>query len=177
VLAGKLELAFATQVAAPHIVTALLAEHLRPNARVVFVSSPAQYAVRMSLHDLDWSRRPYNAFSAYAQTKRMQVVLAECWADRLSGRGVHVYAAHPGWADTPAVQQAMPSFHRLARSFLRSPEEAADTIVWLCARSAPPRPEGALFFDRREVAANFVPWTREHAGHRAILLSLLDALI
>jgi NAD(P)-dependent dehydrogenase (short-subunit alcohol dehydrogenase family) len=177
VLADKLELAFATQVAAPHILTALLAERLRPDARVVFVSSPAQYAVRMSLHDLDWARRPYDAWSAYAQTKRMQVVLAECWADRLDNRDVHVYAAHPGWVDTPSVQQALPRFHALARRLLRSPAEAADTVVWLCARGLAPGPNGALFFDRREVSANLVPWTREHAGHRAILLSRLDALI
>ena len=41
------------------------------------------------------------------------------------------YSMHPGWADTPGVQNAMPGFRDKFQSSLRSQDEGADTIVWL----------------------------------------------
>ena len=38
---------------------------------------------------------------------------------------------HPGWADTPAVQSSMPDFHRQMKNRFRTPQEGADTVVWL----------------------------------------------
>ena len=40
------------------------------------------YAQRLSLDDLQWTRRPFDGVTAYAQTKRMQVVLTELLARR-----------------------------------------------------------------------------------------------
>ena len=64
-------------------------------------------------------------------------ILTELWARRLAGTGVVVHAMHPGWADTPGVVTSLPRFHRLAGPLLRSPEEGADTIVWLGAADEP----------------------------------------
>jgi NAD(P)-dependent dehydrogenase (short-subunit alcohol dehydrogenase family) len=74
-----LERTFATHVAGPHLLTVLIADRLRPQARVVFVSSSGMYLARLSLDDLDWRLRPFDGLIAYAQTKRMQVLLAEGW--------------------------------------------------------------------------------------------------
>lgn len=38
---------------------------------------------------------------------------------------------HPGWSDTPAVRTSMPDFYEKMKDKLKTPEEAADTIVWL----------------------------------------------
>lgn len=38
---------------------------------------------------------------------------------------------HPGWSDTPSVKDAMPEFYEKMKEKLKSPEEAADTIIWL----------------------------------------------
>ena len=54
---------------------------------------------------------------------------------------------HPGWADTPAVQSSMPDFHRRLKEKLRTPEEGADTIVWLAVSdSALDKKKNGSFF-------------------------------
>src|SRR5512137_2448834 len=72
------ELTFATHVLGPWLLTRLLLPRLRRSrdARVVFVSSGGMYTQALSLSDWEWRKRPYDGVVAYAQTKRMQVVLA-----------------------------------------------------------------------------------------------------
>ena len=38
---------------------------------------------------------------------------------------------HPGWADTPGVQESLPGFRRVMHPLLRSAEQGADTMAWL----------------------------------------------
>jgi dehydrogenase/reductase SDR family protein 12 len=172
-----LERSFATHVAGPHLMTLLLSDRLRPRARIVFVSSGGMYLQRLSLDDLDWRLRRWDGTVAYAQTKRMQVLLAEGWAERLSPMSAYVYAMHPGWADTPSLRASLPRLHLLTRPILRTPAEGADTIVWLTARAVPAAPNGGLFFDRRSVRAHLLPWTVEGPRDRAALFALVDQLI
>ena len=170
-----LELTFATHVAGPHLLTALLAERLRAGrARVVFVSSGGMYLQRLSLDDLAWARRPYDGLVAYAQTKRMQVVLAGRWAARLAGSGVAVHAMHPGWADTGSVRTSLPAFHRTMKPLLRDAEQGADTVVWLVASPRLPGPGGGFWFDRERRRTHLLPWTVERPGEADRLLALCD---
>ena len=74
---------------------------------------------------------------------------------------------HPGWADTPGVQDALPGFRRITQKVLRSPAEGADTIVWLAAADAPMRSSGKFWTDRRTRPTHYGPWTREDPADRA----------
>jgi dehydrogenase/reductase SDR family protein 12 len=68
---------------------------------------------------------------------------------------------HPGWADTAGVRNWMPVFRALTRPVIRTPEQGADTIVWL-ATAAPGRPDsGLLWHDRRARPEYLLPGTRE----------------
>jgi dehydrogenase/reductase SDR family member 12 len=176
--ADGLELTFATHVAGPHLLTHLLEAPLRAagDARVVFVSSGGMYTQRLDLTDLGWERRPYDGVVAYAKTKRMQVVLAGRWAGALSRTGVSVYAMHPGWADTGGVKTSLPRFYKMTRPVLRTPEEGADTIVWLAARRPPPE-SGGFYFDRRARGTHWLPWTREDGASREALWALCEAVV
>jgi dehydrogenase/reductase SDR family member 12 len=64
--AQGLELALATHVAGPFLLTRLLESRLRAAApgRVIFVSSGGMYPTRLSLADLDWSHREYSGLAA-----------------------------------------------------------------------------------------------------------------
>ena len=170
-----LERCFATHVVGPQRLTRLLEPALRASrdARVVFVSSGGMYTQRLSLDDLAWARRPYDGVAAYAQTKRMQVILAARWASELATSSVSVHAMHPGWADTRSVELSLPRFHKLMRPLLRTPEQGADTIVWLAARNPAP-PSGRLWFDRAAVRAHYLPWTREPVADRERLWALVE---
>ncbi len=169
-----LERTFATNVVGPFLLTHLLRTRLAASedARVVFVSSGGMYGTALSLNDLDWSRRRFDGVAAYAQTKRMQIVLTELLARRWKPLGVSVHAMHPGWADTPAVRSSLPRFWRVMRNRLRTPEEGADTVVWLCIASEPKGASGRFWFDRAPAPTHLVPFTRETPEQREALHAL-----
>jgi len=172
------ELTFATHVLGPWLLTRLLRSRLRKSrdARVVFVASGGMYTQRLSLRDWAWRTRPYDGVVAYAQTKRMQVVLAELLAAELKGSRICVNAMHPGWADTPAVRTSLPRFWNLMRRVLRTPAEGADTVVWLAASPAARGETGRFWFDRQARSTHLLPWTRERRQQRQALRKLCERL-
>ena len=70
---------------------------------------------------------------------------------------------HPGWAATPGVHASLPTFERIMGPVLRSPDEGADTIVWLVASSEPGRSTGRFWHDRRVRSPYRLPRTPESA--------------
>lgn len=163
-----LELTFATNVAGPFLLTALLADLLAASApsRVIFVSSGGMYTAKLDVDALQATTGDFDGTRAYAQTKRAEVVLAEQWAERLRERGVVVHSMHPGWVDTPGVQEALPTFRRVMGPLLRDADAGADTIVWLGAADEPLRSTGRFWHDRVERPTHRVPWTRESDAER-----------
>jgi NAD(P)-dependent dehydrogenase (short-subunit alcohol dehydrogenase family) len=119
------------------------------------------YTQRLRVEGLQSTVGKFDGPRVYARTKRAQVILTELWARRLAGTGVVVHSMHPGWADTPGVASSLPGFHRLTEPLLRSPEQGADTIVWLGAAAEPGESSGGFWHDRRRRPAHRVPWTRE----------------
>lgn len=145
------ELVFATHVLAPWMLTRGLAELMSRSApaRVVNVTSGGQYGQRIPPGDLQSLHEDYSPKKVYARTKREEVAITEEWARRLLGRGIHVHAMHPGWADTKGVRQWMPLFRAASRPIIRTPEQGADTIVWLGAAPEAVESTGLLWHDRR----------------------------
>ena len=172
------ELTLATHVLGPWLLTTLLLPRLRRSgdARVVFVSSGGMYTRTLALSDSEWRDRPYDGVVAYAQTKRMQVVLAELLAAELEDSGICVNAMHPGWADTPAVRTSLPRFWNVMRRGLRTPAEGADTVVWLAASPAARGQTGRFWFDRQARSTHLLPWTRESRQERQALRRLCKRL-
>jgi dehydrogenase/reductase SDR family member 12 len=145
------ELAFATHVLAPLALTTVLARPLTRAApsRVINVSSGGMYAQPLPAGDWESEEADYSPKRFYARTKREEVALTVLMAERLCERGVAVHAMHPGWSDTQGVRRWMPTFHTLTRPIIRTPEEGADTIVWLGAAPEPIAQTGLFWHDRR----------------------------
>jgi dehydrogenase/reductase SDR family protein 12 len=149
------ELALATHVIGPLLLTELLRANLAAAAssRVVLVTSGGMYSAPFDAtigDDPEYRRGQYDAVRAYARTKRVQVTTAELLAGRYAADGITVHSMHPGWADTPGVTDSLPRFARIAGPILRSPEQGADTIVWLTASEEATRSSGRLWSDRKE---------------------------
>jgi NAD(P)-dependent dehydrogenase (short-subunit alcohol dehydrogenase family) len=140
--AAGIERTFAVNVLGYFLLTELMLDALAkagatgPASRVINVSSGGMYPVAIDVEDPQWQARPYDGVRAYAETKRAEVMLTELWAKRMAARGANVFlsAMHPGWADTPGVQTSLPTFRAVTQLILRSPEEGADTIIWLAAK-------------------------------------------
>ncbi|WP_326834894.1 SDR family NAD(P)-dependent oxidoreductase [Amycolatopsis rhabdoformis] len=149
--ADGLELTFATQVVAPWVLTAGLEPVLARSApsRVINVVSGGLYGQRIPAGDLQSADTRYGPKKVYARTKREELVLTQQWAERLLDRGVHVHAMHPGWADTEGVRTGMPVFRALTRPVIRTPDEGADTIVWLGSAPEAVESSGLFWHDRR----------------------------
>lgn len=173
-----LELAFATHVVGPFLLTKLLRPALAAagRARVVWVSSGGMYTTRLNLADCGWKQRPYDGVVAYAETKRAQVILAEMWAKELAIDGVVVNSMHPGWADTPGVQSSIPRFRQWTRTILRTPAQGADTIVWLAASDAATGLTGKFVFDRTVRRTHWLPTTHETEAERTELWKLCNSM-
>jgi dehydrogenase/reductase SDR family protein 12 len=176
--ADGIELTFATNVLGPFLLTEMLTGLLRRSApaRVINVSSGGMYTQRLHVDDLQMGGERFDGPVAYARTKRIEVILTELWAERLQNTGVVVHAMHPGWADTPGLAASLPRFYRLTRRLLRTPQEGADTIVWLGAGAEPARSSGGFWHDRRARPTHRVPWTRESAADRERLWSECERL-
>ena len=161
--AAGTELTILGQVAAPFLLTTLLMPALLAAApsRVITVSSGGMYTQRLDLATLQLPASHYRGVTAYARAKRAQVALSREWARRLAGTGVAFHAMHPGWVDTPGVAASLPGFRRVTRPILLSPEQGADTIVWLSTAPAERLGSGRFWHDRRPRPEHPLPWTRE----------------
>jgi NAD(P)-dependent dehydrogenase (short-subunit alcohol dehydrogenase family) len=162
------ELSFATNVLGPFLLTNLLIPPLKAStpSRIINVSSGGMYTQKLDVDDLQFDQKPFNGIIAYAQAKRAQVILTELWAEKLVGSRVSVNAMHPGWADTPGLQTSLPNFHRITRRSLRTPQQGADTIIWLAVAKPVSGVSGKFWFDRLERATHLLPGTRSSPRER-----------
>ncbi|HET6564767.1 MAG TPA: SDR family NAD(P)-dependent oxidoreductase [Xanthomonadales bacterium] len=174
--AEGLETAFATDLLAPYLLTELLIPRLKQSApaRIINVLSGGMYLAGPGLEDLQYERGAYDGSKAYARAKRGLMMMTETWAEQLEGTGVVVHAMHPGWADTPGVQGSMPAFHRVMKNFLRTPEQGADTIVWLAAAPEAAAVSGKFWLDRQPHLKAIFPGTAGDANQRRELKLALD---
>src|SRR5271166_201559 len=74
--------------------TCLLADRIR--ARIVVVTSGTYALARLDTEDLNWRRRRYNKWSAYAQSKLANILFAQ----ELVRRGRKAIAVDPGFVDS-----------------------------------------------------------------------------
>ena len=174
------ERSFATMVLGPFVLTSRLLPRLleSPDARVIAVTSGGQYTQALPLDDLGFTRGSYDGARAYARAKRAQVALIREWSRRFHTRGLVANAMHPGWADTPGLEAALPGFRDVIGDRLRSAAEGVDTLLWLAA--APPdegrATTGRLFLDRRIRPFDRVPQTRLSALDRRELWDRIVAM-
>ena len=144
-----IEQTVASHVVGPFLMTTLLLP-LMHGGRVVTVSSGGMYTSALPAFDhgesLEMPVHKYNGSKQYAIAKRAQVTLNELWAK--SETQTEFVAMHPGWADTPGVQESIPGFRRVTAPILRSASEGADTIAWLAAVNPLPGASGTFWSDR-----------------------------
>ena len=144
-----IEQTVASHVVGPFLMTTLLLP-LMDGGRVVTVSSGGMYTSSLPVFDigetLEMPAHKYGGSKQYSIAKRAQVTLNEMWAQKQTA--TEFVAMHPGWADTPGVQESIPGFRRATAPILRSAGEGADTIAWLAAVQLLPGKSGSFWSDR-----------------------------
>jgi NAD(P)-dependent dehydrogenase (short-subunit alcohol dehydrogenase family) len=123
-------------------------------ARVVSTASRAHRRARVDFDDLQWARRPYEAFQAYSDAKMMNVLFTFELAQRLQGTAVTATCFHPGVVATgfaKGLHGPFGWFFKLARPWLTTPEQGADTLIHLASSPAVQGVSGKYFDQRHEV--------------------------
>ena len=171
------ELTVLGQVVAPFLLTRLLLPPLRAAvpSRVITVSSGGMYTQRLDPASLQLPASRYRGATAYARAKRAQVALSREWARRMAGTGVAFHAMHPGWVDTPGIAAALPRFRQITRPLLLTPDQGADTVVWLATMPPERLDSGRFWHDRRPRPEYLLPWTRD--ANQAAARELWDHLV
>jgi NAD(P)-dependent dehydrogenase (short-subunit alcohol dehydrogenase family) len=122
-------------------------------ARVVSVSSNAHRRSPVVFDDLHFERRPYEAWSAYGQSKTANVLFAVEAARRWADDGIVANALHPGGIHTGLQrhQEATPEIQAIFDSYpWKTVEQGAATSVLLAASPTVEGSTGRYFEDCQE---------------------------
>ena len=163
VTSSGLEVTVASQVAGPYLLTGLLLPALRTaGARRGSSRCPREGCTPSGSTSTPsrWARSGTTGRWPTPRAKRAQLVLMHEWVRRTPGTGICFHAMHPGWTDTPGLRDSLPRFARTVGPVLRSPDQGADTVVWLAAAPSGVETTGGFWLDRRRRWEHRVPWTR-----------------
>jgi NAD(P)-dependent dehydrogenase (short-subunit alcohol dehydrogenase family) len=146
---------FAVNSVAPYILTCLIN---RPT-RLIYLSSGLHRDGNPSLKDLDWKDRSWNGYSAYADSKLHDVILAFAVARKWPD--VYSNALEPGWVATKMGGPGAPD----------SLAEAPETQVWLAAGDDPAALVTGQYFYHRHLQ-RFHPAATDELVQEGLLAEL-----
>jgi NAD(P)-dependent dehydrogenase (short-subunit alcohol dehydrogenase family) len=131
----------------------------------VNVASGSHRRAQIHFDDLQMARR-YNPFEAYGQSKLANVLFTYELARRIEGTGVTANAVHPGFVATE-IGKDNGLLARVVLWFLhlraRSPEQGAETPIYLAASPEVAGVTGEYFVDKRPVRSSPVSYDRDVA--------------
>ncbi len=152
-----IERTFALNHLAPFLLTNLLLDVLKESApsRIITVSSEARRWGRLDFDDLQ-SERNYRGFPVYGMTKLANILFTYELAERLRGTGVTANCLHPGSVSTNFGRDNRSLgilLFRAFKPFMRSPEQGADTLIYLASSPEVEGKSGRYFSDRKVVSS------------------------
>jgi NAD(P)-dependent dehydrogenase (short-subunit alcohol dehydrogenase family) len=154
-----LECTFALNHMAYFVVTDGLRERLLTSApaRIVNTASAAHQGAKLDFDDLQLAES-FGSMKAYGRSKLCNILFTRELARRLQGTGVTANCLHPGFVATRIGDDSggvISPFAWLAKLFAISPEQGADTIVYLASSPAVAETTGKYFYKRQPIAPSF----------------------
>jgi NAD(P)-dependent dehydrogenase (short-subunit alcohol dehydrogenase family) len=151
-----IEMTFALNHLSYFLLTNLLLDTIRASApaRIIYVSSNAHEGNTIDFNDLQLKRH-YREWTAYGASKLANILFTYELARRLQGTGVTVNAVHPGFVNT--------NFQKAVGLNMRgplTPEEGADTQIWLAQSPELEGVTGKYFVRRRETRSSDISYDK-----------------
>ena len=153
------EATFAGNHLGPFVLTRSLMPLLRVavltngEARIINIASQAHQVIRDMVWDDLQLEKGYRSWKAYAQSKLANILFTRELARREIGNRLLVNAVHPGVVDTnfPAGGGFLTKAGwLLMKPFTKTPDEGADTILWLATKEAQGSTSG--YYEKRRPA-------------------------
>ncbi len=156
--ADGLEATFATNHLGYFLFTNLLLDRLKASApaRIVNVASAAHGRASMHFDDLQLEKG-WSSFGAYGQSKLANILFTFELARRLEGTGVTANCLHPGVVRTNFGRTDGGFLNiaiRIGGLFFLTPEQGADTLVWLCTSPEVEGVTGRYYAKRKPARSN-----------------------
>lgn len=143
-----IELQWATNVLGYFWMTRYFHPILKANSPARIVDVASYWAGGLDLSDLEFKRRRYSNGAAYRQSKQANRMLVAAWAPRLAPNGITINACHPGDVNSTLS-------NNLGFGGSQTPDQGADTPVWLACEETGGNASGEYFEDRRAVRCPF----------------------
>jgi NAD(P)-dependent dehydrogenase (short-subunit alcohol dehydrogenase family) len=154
------ERTFALNHLAYYLLTNLLLDMLVSNApaRIINVSSGAHQGATINFDDLQSEQHyGYGGYRAYGQSKLANLLFTYELARCLNGTGVTVNALHPGTVATGFGENngtPMKLSMRIFHQFALTPEQGADTLVYLASSPEVEGITGKYWMNRKVVPSS-----------------------
>ena len=151
--ADGFEKTFGVNHLAPFLLTQSLLPKIleNPGARIVNVASEAHRFARFDLDDLQSNRR-YSSMRVYGASKLANILYTNELARRVEGRDIGVWSLHPGavatrlGANNGGIAKILLPVLAL---FFRTPDQGAETSIYLCSDPDIKALNGSYFADKR----------------------------
>jgi NAD(P)-dependent dehydrogenase (short-subunit alcohol dehydrogenase family) len=143
-----IEMEFATNVLGYVWMMRAFAKALKASAPARVVNVASYWAGDLDLDDLQFKQRAYNNDTAYRQSKQANRMLTVAFAKRWPPSEITVNSCHPGDAHSTLS-------HSLGYGGHETPEQAADTPIWLAADPSVAGVTGKYFASRRQQSCEF----------------------
>ncbi|HEX9133276.1 MAG TPA: SDR family oxidoreductase [Ktedonobacteraceae bacterium] len=148
-----LETMFATNHLGPFLLTNLLLDTLRASASARILTVTAPSTTRLNFDDLQGEKR-FRPLIAFGASKMCNLLFTYELARRLKESGITVNAVHPGVVKSSLMKDAPLPVRWLTRLVGRSPEEAAETLVYLASSPEVAGVTGTFFKDKQPIHSN-----------------------
>jgi len=146
--AEGIEMQFATNVLGYFWMMQEFTEHLKQSAPARIVNVASYWAGDLVMDDLEFTRRRYNNNTAYRQSKQADRMLTVAFAGRLKDHDITVNACHPGDVNSQLSND-------LGFGGSTSPDQGAETPVWLATHDTGDQATGKYFEHMRESRCRF----------------------
>ena len=148
--ADGIELTFAVNYLAPFLLTNLLLDLMKRSApvRIINVSSEAHRIGTINFTNLEGERR-WNSLRAYSQSKLANILFSRTLSKMLDGDKITVNSLHPGMVATKLFQKFPKILVDIASLIMISPENGAQTAIYLATSAEVLKITGKYFIKKR----------------------------
>jgi len=155
----RIETTFATNHLAYFLLTNLLLDNLKSahHARIINVASDAEKSGILDFEDLNMKNN-YSCFKAYSQSKLANLLFTYELARRLKNTNITVNCVHPGLVPNTKLGKGSKIFANFIASvppeLLRTPEQGAETTIWLASSPEVEGITGKYFSEKKEISSS-----------------------
>ncbi|MFX0039255.1 MAG: SDR family oxidoreductase [Promethearchaeota archaeon] len=156
---------FAVHLFGPFLLTNLLLDLLKRSApsRIINVASAAHKRAKIDFEDLQSKSNKYSLFRVYGISKLGTVLFTYELSRKLEGTGVTANAVHPGLVNTNLGRDQSKFSQWFARKFFKSPEEGAETSIYLASSPEVEGITGKYFIDKEPRLSSEESYNEEYA--------------